>query len=351
MNSKEDPKDSDDQRDMLLKQWHEYGKNFSAFVPEEQPFPEIWEPEIPEPDDKGRVHLQALKHWQHLFPTRDFLRDRYGQYHILEGPSLQFDCLVPKFQKRMYYRVAEDEHGNPLHIPVKDTHEWYASALRIGIFQWQVGFSCRSVLCQRKWCKLNLDNPQRMSPIDIYSLIDLFEARGLGQAMSIVAKGFGVKLQPPEAQGTAQVQGYRYSVSKQAVYELLSRYAAMRNQHVESFLKEAVELIQGSQVVPWHGRKLDTDCAFFSRKIVGNLYRINSPAAKPYLWLLMQQEEAARNTRTRFQASDSEVAEALGVTRMTAGNYRARLMNVGLVQVEVSKTGRKREIWVCKVKY
>ena len=89
------------------------GRHFSAFVPEEQPFPEIWEPEIPEPDDKGRVHMQALKHWQHLFPTRDFLRDRYAQYHILEGPSLRFDCLVPKFQKRMYYRVAEDQHGNP----------------------------------------------------------------------------------------------------------------------------------------------------------------------------------------------------------------------------------------------
>lgn len=37
MNSKEDPKDTDDQRDVLLKLWHEYGKNFSAFVPEEQP--------------------------------------------------------------------------------------------------------------------------------------------------------------------------------------------------------------------------------------------------------------------------------------------------------------------------
>ena len=106
-----DQKQSDDKE--LLRAWHEYGKNFSAFVPEEQPFPEIWEPEIPEPDDKGRVHMQALKHWQHLFPTRDFLRDRYAQFHILEGPSLRFDCLVPKFQKRMYYRVAEDQHGNP----------------------------------------------------------------------------------------------------------------------------------------------------------------------------------------------------------------------------------------------
>ena len=49
-----------------------------------------------------------------------------------------------------------------------------------------------------------------------------------------------------------------------------------------------VRLAMGSQVVETCG--------------VGNLYRINSPAAKAYLWLLMQQEEAARNTRTRFQA-------------------------------------------------
>ncbi len=63
----------------------------------------------------------------------------------------------------MVNRVAEDEYGNPLHIPVRDCHEWYDSALRIGIFQWQVGFSCRSVLCQRKWCKLHRDNPARIS--------------------------------------------------------------------------------------------------------------------------------------------------------------------------------------------
>ncbi len=50
MNSKEDPKDSDDQRDILLKQWRGYGENFSAFVPDEQPFPSTWDPELPDID-------------------------------------------------------------------------------------------------------------------------------------------------------------------------------------------------------------------------------------------------------------------------------------------------------------
>jgi hypothetical protein len=344
-----DQKQSDDKE--LLRAWHEYGKTFSAFVPEEQPFPEIWEPEIPEPDDKGRLHIQAPKHWQYLFPTRDFLRDRYAQFHILEGPSLQFDCLVPKFQKRMYYRVVEDQHGDPVHIPVKDTHEWYDSALRIGIFQWQVGFSCRSVLCQRKWCKLNLDNPQRMNRIDIYDLIDLFKACGLGQSMSIVSKWFGVKLQPPDSKGTAQVQGYRYSVSKQAFYELLSRYRDMRHQHVESFIKETVKLIKGSQVVPWHRRKFDTDYAFLSLKVVGNLYRIKSPAAKAYLWLLIQQEETSRNTGTKFSATDAELGQGVGVSKTTAAKYREQLQALGLLKAQAEKVGKVVEIRIKSAKY
>ena len=116
----------------------------------------------------------------------------------------------------------------------------------------------------------------------------------------------------------------------------------MRNQHVESFLKEAVELIQGSQVVPWHGRTFDTDSAFFSRKIVGNLYRINSPAAKAYLWLLMQQEETARNTRTRFQASDSEVGRGPWRNQDDGSEIQRAIEALGLVQVEVAN-GRKVE--------
>jgi hypothetical protein len=197
------------QRTRMMEIWHEYGKTFNSFVPEERPFPDEWEPEVHVEDDKGCLSPQALKHWEQLFPTKEFLRQRYADHHILEGPSLDFDCLVPKFQHRMHYRVAQDEHGNPLHMPVQDRYEWYASALRIGIFRSQVGFSCRSMLCERRWCKLHRHYTGRI-PVDVYSLVDIFEGCGLAQAMSIVAKWFGVKLQSFEPAGSGPVKGYRH---------------------------------------------------------------------------------------------------------------------------------------------
>lgn len=38
MRSKDDRNNSDDQRDILFKQWQEYGKTNNVFVPGEQPF-------------------------------------------------------------------------------------------------------------------------------------------------------------------------------------------------------------------------------------------------------------------------------------------------------------------------
>jgi hypothetical protein len=319
-------------------------------VPEEQPFPDEWELDVPGPDDKGRLSPQVLKHWEKLFPTKEFLRQRYAEHHILEAPPLWFDCLVPKFQRRMSYRVVEDEHGSPQHIEVRDTHEWYDSALRMGIFRSQVGFSCRSMLCERRWCKLHRLNPQRI-PVDIYSLVDIFEACGLAQASGIVAKWFGVKLQALESAGTGPVKGYRYTVPKKALHDLLARYPTMRHQHVDAFIREAAQLIRSCPLVPWHGRMFDEEQAFLSQKIIGNLFRLKSAAAKAYLWLLMVQEERARNTREPFGVTDSELAAALGVSLPTAGIYRRELENKGLVQVEVKKRGKNREITIRKVKY
>jgi hypothetical protein len=150
------PKDPDDLRNWMVERWHQYGETFSVFTPAEQPAPDIWEPDLPEYDDKGKLHPDALKHWQYLFPTKDFLRHRYAKHGILQGPSLFFDCLVPRFQERMHQRWAQDQSGQPAAFEVKDDYTWYAKAIRIGIFKWQVGFSCRSLSCervrrQRKW--------------------------------------------------------------------------------------------------------------------------------------------------------------------------------------------------------
>jgi hypothetical protein len=346
-----DEQDLNAQRTRMMEIWHEYGHTYNVFVSEEQPFPDEWEPEVPEPDDKGHLSPQALKHWEQLFPTKEFLRQRYSDNHVLEGPSLDFDCLVPKFQRRMHYRVAEDEHGNPLHIPVQDRYEWYASALRIGIFRSQVGFRCRSILCERHWCKLHSKNRKELPVIDVFSLIDIFEGCGLAQAMSIVAKWFGVKLQSFESEGTGPVKGDRYAVPKKAIYELLGRFPNMRHQHVEAFIRDAAQLVRSCQLVPWHGRMFDEEQAFLSQKLIGNLFQIKSPAAKAYLWLLIQQEEAARNTRQLFEVTDSELAAALGVSLPTAGTYRRELANQGLIKVEEKKRGKNREITIKKVKY
>lgn len=250
----------------------------------------------------------------------------------------------------MSYRVAEDEHGNPQHIPVRDAHEWYDSALRIGIFRSQVGFSCRSILCERRWCRLHRLYKPRI-PVDIYSLIDLFEACGLAQAVSIVGTGFGVKLQAFETGGGAPVKGYRYAVPKQAIYDLLALYPTMRHQHVESFIREAANLISSCPLVPWHGRMFDEDRAFLSKKLIGNLFRIRSPAAKAYLWLLIQQEEVARNTKEAFSVTDAVLAEALDVSKTTAATYREQLQALGLVKAGAEKVGKLKQIRVEKVNY
>jgi len=57
-----DKKDLDAERDWPAKAWHEYAKEFGVFVPEQQSAPEVWEPELPPPDEKGRLHPQVLKH-------------------------------------------------------------------------------------------------------------------------------------------------------------------------------------------------------------------------------------------------------------------------------------------------
>lgn len=78
--------------------WHEYGQTFTTFAPEEQPYPDEWEPVPPGTDDKGRLNPQALKHREELVPTKEFLHHSYAEHHILEGPSPRFDGSVPKFQ-------------------------------------------------------------------------------------------------------------------------------------------------------------------------------------------------------------------------------------------------------------
>jgi hypothetical protein len=207
-----------DKRAELLKLWHDYGKAYNVFVPAEEPAPQGWGGELPEPDDKGTLDPQALKHWRYFEKTRDFLRQRYAEYGILSGPALIFDCLVPKFQKPLDIPV---EKRKLYKLPSKgDPPEWYEKVLRIVVtFQGEVGLVCNSEDCQRRKCKLNLKNPNGVRPCDIFSLIQILHGhRSVTTALGIAADEFG-KLGKFEAHGVEdKPKIVRYAVPKHEIY-------------------------------------------------------------------------------------------------------------------------------------
>ena len=158
---------------------------------DEEPDPHDGDRELPKPDDKGTLDPQALKQWRYFERTRDFLRQRYSEHGILAGPALTFDCLVPKFQKPL--DIPADKRKQ-YKLPRKgDPPERYEEALRMLVTsQGEVGFVCSSEECQRTRCKLNLRNEKRLSPCDLYSLIQIFHGhRSVAKALAIVAEEFG----------------------------------------------------------------------------------------------------------------------------------------------------------------
>jgi hypothetical protein len=133
-----------DQRAELLKLWREYGKAYKVFVPEEQLDQHVWDRELPEPDDKGTLDPQRLKHWRCFKKARDFLRQRYADYEILAGPALTFDCLVPKFEKSL--DITADKRRQYKLPKQGDPSEWYDKVSRMIITsQCSVGDPFRSV--------------------------------------------------------------------------------------------------------------------------------------------------------------------------------------------------------------
>jgi|GEM_PF-5538173 len=84
---------------------------------------------------------------------------------------------------------------------------------------------------------------------------------------------------------------------------------------------------------------------------LGNLYRMKSPAAKAYLWLLIQQEETSRNTGVKFSATEAQLAQGLGVSKTTAAKYREQLQALGLLKAEVERVGKIVEIRIKSAKY
>ncbi len=347
----DDPMDTILDRDEFVKAWHEYGLRFSVFVPDHQPKPETWEPDVAEFDEKDRVNPHYLKHWKFLPRTKEFLRERYAKHEILQGPTLFFDCLVSEFQKPMHYVRVELESG-PDFFEVKDGPEWYEKAIRMGIFQWQVGFSCRSVLCQRAWCPMHKGNPNRINPVDIYGLLTVFERIPAATAKTHVGKWFGMKLGDLESTGARTGARLRRKVSKKAFHDLMKEYTNVRPHQVRKLIGRLHALITRSPLVEWHRRQFDEDYAFLSDQAAVNLYKISGPAAKAYVWLLIRQEEVARNTRSpELSESDSELAKAIGVSKPTAQTYRKILEKLKLIETSEDKQGKIKEIRIVRVKY
>jgi hypothetical protein len=347
----DDPMSSDEERNSLVEAWHAYGAEFSVFVPQQQPAPTMWDPDVEELDEKSRVNPHYLKHWKFFAQTKQFLRERYSEHHILEGPSLFFDCLLRKFQPRIHNKSYQDQDGNPVFDDVKDCYEWYEKAIRMDIFEWQVGFSCRSNLCERDWCLLHRRNPKKIVPVDIYSLIGIFEGISVAVAKSQVGESFGMKLGEFESKGVRPSTRLRRKVPKKEILAVLDRFKNVRTQHVSALIAELAGVIQRSEQVEWHRRMFDDDHVFLKDRAADNLYKIKGPAVKAYVWL-MRQEELARSTRgPELEVSDKELGEGVGVSKRTACTYREELTKFRLVTVQEKKGSKIGELTITKVKY
>jgi len=348
----DDPKDRDEERNRLVDAWQAYGAEFSVFVPQQQPAPTKWDPDVEEFDDKGRVNPHYLKHWKFLAQTKDFLRERYAKYKILQGPAVIFDCLIRKFQPRIHNKSREDEHGNPEFFEVQDCYEWYEKAIRMDIFEWQVGFVCRSNLCERNWCLMHRRNPKKIFPVDIFSLIATFEGIPVATAKTQVGRWFGMKLGDFESKGVRPSTRLRRKVPKKEIMAVLDRYKIVRTQHVSALIAELAGVIQGSELVEWHRRMFDGHYAFLKDRAADNLYKIKGPAVKAYVWLLIRQEELARSTRgPKLEVSDMELAEAVGVSKRTACTYREELTKLRLVTTQEKKGSKSGELVITRAKY
>jgi hypothetical protein len=328
-----------DDRYEILELWRRYGERYNVFVPDEQPGPgpDGWKGPVPEPSDRGTYGPEVFKHWRHFEAVRDLLRETYRDHHILSGQSLSFDCLVPMFQKPLAFPDQEDSSGKTKHM---DRPAWYQQVLSIVITpDGQTVFVCDSLECLRTKCKLNLLNPKRISPVDIYSLVQIFHGyRSVAKAKAIVAERMDLRIGKFDHKGIEKKSKvWRYAVPKHEVHGLIERYARQKRQHVAPLIQDAVTLIEDCSLVELeHSRIFSNYFAFFSAKIIqdGLLQRIGTGAVRLYLWLLVHQEEQARHNRFSVRLTNDAVAEALGSSTRTISDYRQELQKLGLLRIK-----------------
>jgi hypothetical protein len=161
-----------------------------------------------------------------------------------------------------------------------------------------VGFSCRSLGCQRRECPLNLKNRKRSNRVDLYQLIQIFEGKTkvpFAQAVAEVSKEFGLSLH-----GFGQPH---YAVPKEAAYRQLKLY----NRQIPSLIKNFSNLCRRSNLVYFDLKpptdKPFEDHFFFPETMVveGVLERISSSAVVTYIYLWMLRMEQLRQNIFEFE--------------------------------------------------
>jgi hypothetical protein len=246
------------------------------------------------------------------------------------GSDLYFDCKAMQCQGRFSEEVDYQKE-----------RLWYIRALRIGTFLFNgklgVGFSCRSLGCQRRRCPLNLkdrDREDRLNRVDLYQLLQIFEgeaAMPLARAVAEVSQWFGLPLH-----GFGQAH---YAVAKQSVYRQIKRY----QQNISALIRNFSNLCKRSPLV-YFDIKPPTDETyqnhlFFPQAMImgGVLEKIDSPAVVTYLYLWMLKMEQVQQNQFKFElptALDMErdtVSRGFGISRRSIRRHIEQLNMAGLL--------------------
>jgi hypothetical protein len=325
------PEDPLQRRKWMLRLWREdYGAQFSVFDPEDQPAPELeswqsemWEPYDPKPDTQGNYNPAVLRHLRWFEETKRFFADQY-QVNIV--PDLFFDCKAMQYQGRFSDKIAPENE-----------RFWYIRALRIGVFLFDgklgIGFSCRSLSCQRRKCPLNLKNENRLNRVDIYQLLQVFEgekAMPISRAVAEVSKWFDLTLH-----GFGQAY---CAVPKESVYRQLKLY----NKNIPKLIKNFSNLCGRSDLVYFDLKpptdKVFRDHFFFPETMItaGTLDTINSPAVVTYIYLWMLRMEQLQRNRFKFELPTYTEMEK--DTESRGFKISRRSIERHIVQLEAAKT-------------
>jgi hypothetical protein len=331
----EDIDEADARRNSMMEEWQSYASTFGVAAPEDQLPPDKWGGELLPPDEEGKFSPHVVKNWRFWADTRAFLRERYG---VLNQPSLTLDCQVANLGHPPVPISIDDRqfYGYPAQ---GDPPEWYSQAIQMTIYRSEIRFSCRSLGCRRGWCDL-----KKRSSVDIYGLVKVFHRFGkMLQAQKVVAKWFGMPMQPLKSVAEEKDLPRRFKVSCGEINDLISKYHDLRDEKVggrekrNQFIQEAVDLIRNSPLTDYHGRPAADGYVYLAQSVVhqNGLWKMGT-AARLWLWMWCYQSQRARKRKERireFVPSDKKLAHLWGVGESTVKRQRKKLDKLGYFKI------------------